>query len=414
MANKKLITLLTVGIVALAILYFNESRINASSYSEYVSVELADHEKLTSGDYSLKKIEGSNSIATFERRDAISSSHTSLAATMAVPAITPEAIAKFLNGNLPTTTPSGNIGVPTLLSATGAFSNLTTLTPSAGVIPYDMIEPFWSDGADKSRWMAIPNDGSYNTADEQITFSNDDAWDFPRGSVLIKHFELDGQRLETRFEVKGDDDVYYYLTYKWNAAGTDATILTGSLDEDVIVGGVTQSWHYPSRTECVSCHFPQNGSVLGPKTRNLNKAILYPSSGITMNQLVNFSELGLITETITNANVGTYPAVAAKDDLSASLEDRARSYIDVNCSSCHVPNVDNVAMFDARYTTPLANQNIVYGDVVYDEGLTNPKVIIPQDVANSMAHFRINSTQTGIEMPSNCQRCCRCSRCSTH
>ncbi|WP_052461040.1 FG-GAP-like repeat-containing protein [Psychroserpens mesophilus] len=374
MAKKKLITGLLLTIVTLAVLFVIDLPINASHYSDYEDIELPDNKMLA--------------LASYEVEDLLAEQANNAAA-----------IAKFLNSNFPTTTPSGNTGVPLLLSQTGAFSNLNTLTPSPGLIPYDMIEPFWSDGADKTRWMAVPNDGTYDTADEQITFSNDEAWDFPRGSVLIKHFEIDGQRLETRFEVKGDDDVYYYLTYKWNAAQTDADLLDAAVDEDVVVNGVTQSWHYPSRTECVSCHFPQNGSVLGPKTRNLNKAIFYPSTGITMNQLVNLSQLGLITETITTGNVASYPAVAAKDDLSKSLEDRARSYIDVNCSSCHNPTVDNIAMFDARYTTPLGNQNMVYGDVIYDEGLNDPKVIIPQDVANSMAHFRMNSTQTGIEMP---------------
>ncbi|MBC3846582.1 VCBS repeat-containing protein [Winogradskyella echinorum] len=399
MVNKKLILFITVVIAAIAVLYYNESQIDASNYSDYELLAVADHEKLTSGSYTLQPIRENSSIATFKRHEKAINSHTTNRSALMDPAISAEAIAKFLNGNLPTTTPSGNTGIPALLSQTGAFSNLSILTPNPGLIPYDMIEPFWSDGAAKKRWMAIPNDGTYDTADEQITFSNDEAWDFPRGSVLIKHFEVGGQRLETRFEVKGDDDVYYYLTYKWNSAQTDATLLDDAVDEDVVVNGVTQSWHYPSRNECASCHFPQNGSVLGPKTRHLNKAITYPSSGITMNQLVNFSELGLITETITDTNVSNYPAVAAKDDLSASLEDRARSYLDVNCASCHNPNVDNVAMFDARYSTPSANQNIIYGPVVYDEGLTDPKVIIPQDVANSMAHFRMNSTQTGIEMP---------------
>ena len=374
MANKKRIAFLTLSIVTLSVLYFMKSPLNTSQYSEYEPIEPKEYELL----------------ATLDAEDVMAEAEAANNAG---------AIDKFLNFNLPTTTPVGNTGVPALLSGTGAFSDLVALTPSTGLIPYDMIEPFWSDGADKSRWMAIPNDGTYDTADEQITYSTDEAWDFPRGSVLVKHFEIDGQRLETRFEVKGDDDVYYFLTYKWNAAGTDADLLTGALDEDITVGGVTQSWHYPSRTECLSCHFPQNGNVLGPKTRNLNKSILYPSTGIIKNQLVNLSELGILTENITDANVGTYPTVYAKDDLTASLEDRARTYIDVNCASCHVPNVDNVAMFDARYSTPLANQNLIYGDVVYDEGLTDPKVIIPQDVANSMAHFRMNSTQTGIEMP---------------
>ncbi|WP_400079167.1 FG-GAP-like repeat-containing protein [Winogradskyella sp. R77965] len=399
MANKKLIIFLTLAIVTFAVLYFNESRIDSSNYSDYELLAVADHEKLASGSYTLQPLRENNTITTFKKGDKVINLNNSQTIDLVNPAISAVAIAKFLNGNLPTTTPSGNNGIPTLLSQTGAFSNLGALTPSPGLIPYDMIEPFWSDGAAKKRWMAIPNDGSYNTTDEQITFSNDEAWDFPQGSVLIKHFEIGGQRLETRFEVKGNDDVYYYLTYKWNNDQTDATLLNDAVDEDVVVNGVTQSWHYPSRNECASCHFPQNGSVLGPKTRHLNKSILYPSTGITMNQLVNFSVLGLITETITNDNVSSYSAVAAKDDLNASLEDRARSYIDVNCSSCHNPTVDNVAMFDARYTTPIENQNIVYGDVVYDQGLSNPKVVIPQDVANSMAHFRMNSTQTGLEMP---------------
>ncbi|MDM9632839.1 hypothetical protein QU605_15295, partial [Robiginitalea sp. M39] len=246
--------------------------------------------------------------------------------------------------------------------------------------------------------MAVPNDGTHDTPEEQIVFSNDVAWDFPRGSVLIKHFELGGKRLETRFEIKGDDDVYYYLTYKWNEAQTDATLLNEGLLEDVVVDGVTQTWQYPSRVECMSCHFPQNGGVLGPKTRNLNSVITYPG-GTSANQLVNLSEMGIIPEVITNANVGNYMAVSAKDNLSASLEDRARSYIDVNCSSCHNPTVDNIAQFDARYTTPLELQNIIYGDVNYDLGMQNPKIVIPQDVANSALHYRMNSTQANVEMP---------------
>jgi len=101
---------------------------------------------------------------------------------MAQPGLTnPVPIAKFLNNNLPTTTP-GPTGAPALLSQTGAFANLATMEPSAGVIPYDMIEPFWSDGAAKFRWMAVPNDGTHDTAAEQIGFSADGNWTFPRGA----------------------------------------------------------------------------------------------------------------------------------------------------------------------------------------------------------------------------------------
>lgn len=37
--------------------------------------------------------------------------------------------------------------LPQSLSDTGAFSDLATLTPSQGLIPYELIESFWSDGA---------------------------------------------------------------------------------------------------------------------------------------------------------------------------------------------------------------------------------------------------------------------------
>jgi hypothetical protein len=47
---------------------------------------------------------------------------------------------------------------PPLLSQTGAFADVRTLTPSAALIAYDLIVPFWSDGAEKRRWIAVPND----------------------------------------------------------------------------------------------------------------------------------------------------------------------------------------------------------------------------------------------------------------
>ncbi len=309
--------------------------------------------------------------------------------------LAPKPIGSFLNNKLP----SNSTGTPPqFLSQTGAFSNLSSLTPSSGVLPYDMIEPFWSDGADKHRWMAIPNNGTHNTAGEKINFSADGNWEFPIGAVLIKHFELGGKRLETRFEVRATDGSYYYLTYKWNNLGTEATLLTTGLDETIVVNGQAQVWHYPSPTECLDCHKQEVGFVLGPKTRNLNSSITYPSTGIEANQLVTLSHLGIIDESITDSNADNFMAVAAHDDLNYSLEYRARSYIDVNCSYCHQP-ATNIGQFDARITTPLSQQNIINGPVAYDIGLTDPSVIVPQNITQSVLHNRMNSLQTGVAMP---------------
>lgn len=306
------------------------------------------------------------------------------------------------NGNTNLYTLNGTgIGAPapTQLSQLGAFADLATLTPQPGVLPYDMIEDFWSDGAEKDRWIAIPNDGTHDTPDEQIQFSENGNWTFPKGTVLIKHFELFGKRLETRFEVHGIDGTYYYLTYKWNDQGTDATLLTAGLDETVTVGNQSQVWHYPSTSECLNCHNSASGFVLGARTRYLNREIVYPQTGLSANQLVSLSHIGILDQAITDTDVGSFITSVAKDDPNASLELRARSYLDLNCAYCHQPGTGNRAVFDARLTTDLSNQALINGSVIEALGLSNARVIVPQDIAQSVAHYRMNSLLSGIAMP---------------
>ena len=140
---------------------------------------------------------------------------------------------------------------PPVISEVDVFKDLNSLEPFEGLIPYELNVPFWSDGAEKFRWMAIPNDGKHDSSEEQIIFSEEGVWQFPIGSVLIKHFELGGKRLETRFLVHGEDRLWYGLTYKWRENGEDADLLAGSLDEEIVMGNETQVWHYPSRNECL-------------------------------------------------------------------------------------------------------------------------------------------------------------------
>ena len=59
------------------------------------------------------------------------------------------------------------------------IQNTARLQPANALIPYDLIVPFWSDGAAKSRWVAVP-DG------RKIEFAPDGEWVFPRGTVFVK------------------------------------------------------------------------------------------------------------------------------------------------------------------------------------------------------------------------------------
>ncbi|MEO0471782.1 MAG: PQQ-dependent sugar dehydrogenase [Bacteroidota bacterium] len=130
-----------------------------------------------------------------------------------------------------TTNSGNNEAFPPLLSQTGVFSDLSNLTPSAGVMPYDVNNPLWSAGTDKLRWVAIPNDGVIDSPDEQISYSEEGNWNLPIGTVFIKQFNNpDGKKLETRVWIHGTDSVWFGATYKWNANDTDADLLLGGLE----------------------------------------------------------------------------------------------------------------------------------------------------------------------------------------
>jgi uncharacterized repeat protein (TIGR03806 family) len=291
--------------------------------------------------------------------------------------------------------------MPALLSQTGAFSDTRHLIPDKTLIPYDLVVAFWSDGASKSRWIAIP--------DDKIKFSATDKWVFPAGTVFVKHFELPTdaanpsarRRLETRLLVRDNAGGVYGVTYKWRPDNSDADLLATSVTEDIPIKSADgreqhQTWYYPSRKDCLTCHTAGADGVLGVKTRQMNHDFKYPS-GVTDNELRSWNRIGLFEPAITAADIANFPTLAASDDASRSLEDRARSYLDANCSHCHHPG-GTVAYFDARYTTPLAQQGLINGPVLLDQGIDRPRIISPHDIWRSIAYMRID-TNGDIRMP---------------
>jgi uncharacterized repeat protein (TIGR03806 family) len=292
--------------------------------------------------------------------------------------------------------------IPALLSQTGVFKDTRNLVPSDGLIPYDLVVAFWSDGAVKQRWAAIPQGG-------RIGFAATGDWVFPAGSVLVKTFELpvdaahpdSKRRLETRLLVRDDAGAVYGVVYKWRPDNSDAELLSSSLTEDIPIktaSGATrsQTWYYPSRQNCLECHNTHTTGVLGVKTRQMNRDFTYPS-GVTDNQLRMWNHLGLFKPGFADADIAKFAKLAAADDTTRSVEDRARSYLDANCSQCHRPG-GTVANFDARYDTPLDKQALINGPVLIDERIDHSRVIAPNDIWRSIAFMRVD-TVGEIRMP---------------
>jgi hypothetical protein len=277
-------------------------------------------------------------------------------------------IGPYLNNIMPPA--GGAVTFPQVLSATGAFSNLNTLTPSTGLIPFTVNSPLWSDGAIKTRWVAVPNDGPPYTSDEQISFLPVGEWTFPNGTVFVKHFELtvneitgERKRLETRLLVRNDSGSVYGVTYKWRPDNSDADLLPGALDEDIAVTTSTgasriQRWSYPSRGQCLFCHNSTANYVLGVKTHQLNGNFTYPSTGRTDNQLRTFAHLGLLNPAPNEADIPNLLKSVSVSNATVPVQYRMRSWIDANCSHCHRPGGFGPG-YDGRLYTPFENQDIV-------------------------------------------------------
>ncbi|PHN07464.1 PQQ-dependent sugar dehydrogenase [Flavilitoribacter nigricans] len=259
---------------------------------------------------------------------------------------------------------------PARLSELGVFSDLQQLTPAPGLIPYRVNAPLWSDRAGKQRWMAVPNDGAFDTDQERILFNRSTEWSFPEGTVFVKHFELPrttteggpSTRLETRFFIIGRGGRGYGLTYRWNDQGTDAFLLGGGTSEDYMVeqedgASFSQRWDFPSREQCMSCHNANAGFVLGVKTHQLNGTFYYDHLNRSMNQLEYFDQLGLFQNKV--GAVQDLPKAFAIDDGTADLQLRVRSYLDANCSFCHRLQGVATTNMDLRLNIPLILQNLI-------------------------------------------------------
>jgi uncharacterized repeat protein (TIGR03806 family) len=281
---------------------------------------------------------------------------------------------------------------PKLMSSLGVFSDLATMTPAPGVIPYHVSTPLWSDGAKKARWLIVPND-----ADQKIDVATDGSWNLPTGSVLVKHFELEQpsgppHRLETRFLVHTKDDRYYGVTYKWRADNSDADLQDAkSLDEKV----GNQTWHYPSRGECGRCHNSSVNYVLGPRTAQLNAPLYYAGSQVTANMVGTLQSLGLFKTPLMPASLPRMPSL---HDGTAFTEERARAYLDANCAQCHRPDGPARGNWDGRFSTPLSMQGLIGTDPVEALGVMGAKVLAPQDPSASIL-FKRMSALDGTAMP---------------
>ena len=167
----------------------------------------------------------------------------------------------------------------------------------------------------------------------------------------------------------------------------------------------TQNWYYPSPADCQECHNTAIAGnsfgigVLGVNARELNGNLIYSATGVMDNQIRTLNRLGLLYPAINETNISGYSKLSSMTSLSASLQERARSYLDVNCQACHQPGGQGPT-WDARYDTPLPQQNITNYPALFSLGISdNACIVKSKDIWRSVLLARINTTNQDIQMP---------------
>ena len=290
--------------------------------------------------------------------------------------------ADYSNGRIRRITPVAggpSDTIPANLEDTGCVVAGNPGQVASGLIPYAVNAPFWSDGAVKDRYLAIP-DGT------QIAVSGSNDFVFPNGTVILKSFRLNNALIETRLFMRHPDGVWAGYTYEWNAAQTMATRVIGGKTRQV--GG--QTWIYPSEGECMQCHTSVAGFSLGPEISQLNGSLLYAATGRTANQLETLDHIGLFSTGLPGAP-SALPALADPADAGATLSVRARAYLHTNCAQCHRPQGPTPSTMDLRVTTALSatgacNATPQSGSL----GIANARLIAPGDAARSVLVARMN------------------------
>jgi uncharacterized repeat protein (TIGR03806 family) len=275
--------------------------------------------------------------------------------------------------------------MPSQLSDYRFFANMRAQQPIPYVYPYALKTPLWSDGAEKLRFIYLPQGTRLEAEGKGLL-------QFPVGAAIIKTFafgEGEARRLiETRVLLHRADG-WVALPYRWNAEQTDATLaLAGGRVDLVTPAGETISYAIPNKNQCKSCH-GKDGEVIpiGPKARNLSAEWFV--------QMVESRAIDRVPD-----GAGILPDWSTH--ATGPAEPLARAYLDVNCAHCHQPGggASNSGL-DLRWEQQDPHAiGIMKRPVAAGRGAGGHDFsILPGEPDTSILLYRMDSAEPGIAMP---------------
>ena len=295
------------------------------------------------------------------------------------------------------------------------------------VVPYDLNTPLFSDYALKLRSVWLPEGTT-------AAYRADGPMDFPVGTIFSKTFHYEkaagfsdaafrvikadresvldasgslslGQHvlIETRLLIRYEEG-WKALPYVWNATQDEAFLaLAGDVRRiDLLDGDDVEVFNYvvPDANQCGGCHTTDHSSKalqpIGPKAWQLNRDYGYGEQ--TVNQLQYWGEIGLLS----NVSESPPAGVSWANPGDASLQDRSKAYLDVNCAHCHNRNgAADTSGLDLALETPVGRSyGVCKPPVAVGRGSGNrPYDIYPGRPGDSIMIYRMQHSDPAIAMP---------------
>ena len=291
------------------------------------------------------------------------------------------------------------------------------------VHPYLLNATLFTDYAHKLRTITIPEG-------HQVTLNSEGSLNFPIGSIISKTFyypkadngvlkaDDDGSLFKPEVGTRGGLDLekvrlvetrllvnrqsgWVALPYVWNNEQTEATLeAIGDIKSlELVNGPERRSFPYivPDQNQCAGCHGTSTASKsvnpIGPKVANLNR------NGYdgNQNQLDAWQADGWL-----EINSNSVPAMKDWQDTSNTLEDRARSYLDINCGHCH--SEKGPADTSGLYLDIATKHRMRLGEcklpIAAGQGTGGNKFsIVPGKPEESILVYRMTSIDPGAMMP---------------
>ncbi|MCA9229898.1 MAG: hypothetical protein KDA57_04550 [Planctomycetales bacterium] len=279
--------------------------------------------------------------------------------------------------------------------------------PNTRVIPYELNTPHFADYARLQRFLWLPLNSS-------IAYHESGDLEYPLGAVLIltvsylndlRDPALGEDLIETRLLIHREQG-WQAAQYHWNQEETEARLSVTGMQTDVFwthYDGTRRSHTYtaPNQNHCKQCHELDGAMVpLGPTSADrINRPFQYADGA--ENQLTRWSKLGYLIGAPDDPE--DVARMAVWDDPSTgTVEQRAKAYLEMNCSSCHRPQ--GIAYTSGLDLTFVRSSPVKYGvykaPVAAGRGVGHGRFAIdPGRPERSFLVHRLRSTDPGVRMP---------------